>query len=346
MRVGLVLTVVVIALTAASGGRPAPTTLVHTKAPIEAFSYDAPVIGWISGSCRGVRLQNLQTGVRATIGRATIAACDPTTPPHLAVAGERALWTQAPTGNFVHVNVMVGSLPSGRSRLVEEVVEDTHEFKGFEVAGEGTVLAYSLRRLRNMCATSAPCGPWAHSGIGVRRVRGRSPVQVPGAPTAMALATASGRIAIAPINPVPGVDQSVEPSNGTVELRRADSGQLLRTIATAGPVRAVALSRRLLACIVETPTQKRIAWYSVGSGDLLGSLWVPTEVANELDISSGRIVFHRERRVRLLKTSDQTVRLLAREPNEPIGLSIEGRRVAWAVNGAARGRIRTILLPR
>ena len=170
-------------------------------------------------------------------------------------------------------------------------------------------------------------------------------MQVPGAPTAVALATASDRFAVAPINTVPGDDQSVEASNGTVELRRADSGQLLRTIATAGRVRAVGVLRRLLACIVETPTQKRIAWYSVGSGDLLGSLWVRTEVANELDISSGRIVFHRVF-ICLLETSDHTVRLLAREPNEPIGLSIEGRRIAWAVNGGGTGRIRTIVLPR
>ena len=111
-------------------------------------------------------------------------------------------------------------------------------------------------------------------------------------------------------------------------------------------MRAVALSRRTLACIVETPTQKRIGWYSVGSGDLLGSLWVPMEVANELDISAGRIVFHRERRIRLLDTGDHTLRLLTREPSEPVGLSIEGRRITWALNGGGRGRVRTILLAR
>ena len=107
------LAVAAIALSAGPVARTAPVTLVRTSAPIEAFAHDAPVIGWISGSCRGVHLQNLLTSSRATIGRASIAACDPTVPPHLAVAGQRALWTQTPVGNFVYVNVMVGSLSLG-----------------------------------------------------------------------------------------------------------------------------------------------------------------------------------------------------------------------------------------
>jgi hypothetical protein len=339
-----VLAVVAIALSAGPVAWTAPVTLVRTSAPIEAFAHDAPVIGWISGGCRGVHLQNLLTSSSARIGRATIAACDPTIPPHLAVAGQRALWTQTPVGNFVYVNVMVGSLSSGRSWRVEESVEDTHEFAGFAVAGEGTTLAYSLRRVESVGPCPEPC-PYVNSGIGVRRVEGRSPVQVSGAPTAVVLASASGRIALAPINTVPG-ERPIEPSNGIVELRRADSGELLKTIATTGRVRAVALSRRTLACIVETPTQKRIAWYSVGSGDLLGSLWVRTDVANELDISAGRIVFHRDRRIRLLDTRHHTVQLLTRERSEPVGLSIEGRRITWAVNAGGRGRVRTILLAR
>ena len=226
------LAVAAIALSASPVARTAPVTLVRTSAPIEAFAHDAPVIGWISGSCRGVHLQNLLTSSRATIGRASIAACDPTVPPHLAVAGQRALWTQTPVGNFVYVNVMVGSLSSARSRRVEEIVEDTQEFAGFAVAGEGTTLAYSLRRVENVGPCPDPC-PYVNSvnsGVGVRRVEGRNPVQVSGASTALALASAFGRIALAPINTVPG-ERPIEPSNGIVELRLADSGELLETIA-------------------------------------------------------------------------------------------------------------------
>jgi hypothetical protein len=345
VRVGLVLTVAVIALTAATAARANPKTLVRTSAPIEAFAHDGPVIGWISGSCRGVRLQNLRTRARVTIGHATIAACDPTLPPRLALAGRRALWTQAPVGNFVHLNVMVGSMSSRRSRRVEEIVEETGEFAGFAVAGDVATLAYSLRSVE---IVGDPCPDpclYRNSGTGMRRVEDGKPVQVSGAPTALVIASSTGRLAIAPVRTEPG-ERPLEPSNGTVEIRRADSGELLRTISTPGPVRGVALSRRTLACVVETPTQKHVVWYSVASGALLGSLWVPKAVANELDVSAGLVVFHRHGRIRLLDTRDQTVRLLARQSSGPIGLSIEDRRVTWAVNGGGRGRVRTFVLAR
>jgi hypothetical protein len=66
--------------------------------------------------------------------------------------------------------------------------------------------------------------------------------------------------------------------------------------------------------------------------------------AADVSAGSGGIVFRVGRSIYVL--SGRTPKLLARAPGTPVGLSIEGRRVAWAVNPKGHGRIVALTLPR
>ena len=62
------------------------------------------------------------------------------------------------------------------------------------------------------------------------------------------------------------------------------------------------------------------------------------------DACNGGTIFRVRRNIYLL--GPKGLRLLQRASGTPIGLSIEGRRIAWAVNIKGRGRIVALTLPR
>jgi hypothetical protein len=57
-------------------------------------------------------------------------------------------------------------------------------------------------------------------------------------------------------------------------------------------------------------------------------------------------VFSTGRTIRLLDSRTRATSVLATAGSRPIGLSVSGRRVAWAENIRGRGRIRALTLPR
>jgi hypothetical protein len=73
----------------------------------------------------------------------------------------------------------------------------------------------------------------------------------------------------------------------------------------------------------------------------------PQGFGSELAGISGRwVVFRTGRTIRLVDSQTLAASVLAVAPVRPIGLSVSGRRVAWAENLRARSRIRALTLPR
>jgi dipeptidyl aminopeptidase/acylaminoacyl peptidase len=119
-----------------------------------------------------------------------------------------------------------------------------------------------------------------------------------------------------------------------VKVRRTSGGAAAK-VAVSGD--AVALSRSTLAVL----HAGRINLYRPASGRLLRSIPV-RGAAHELSLSGNRLVFRTGRTIRLLDSATGKVSTLARAAATPIGLSISGKRVAWAENFHRRGRIESV----
>jgi hypothetical protein len=117
------------------------------------------------------------------------------------------------------------------------------------------------------------------------------------------------------------------------------SGGRLARVVPEGTVRQVALSWPYLAVLVTRPDRTTvIERYNVSTEKLLSATQMPG--ATNLAIGTGGIVFLVGKSIYTLH--DAKPELLWRATMKPIGLSIEGRRVAWA----ACGRIKALTLPR
>jgi hypothetical protein len=85
--------------------------------------------------------------------------------------------------------------------------------------------------------------------------------------------------------------------------------------------------------------------YDTSTGSLIGSTWVSPGIAAELDMAGNRIVYRTGRTIRLMDAITGAKQILLQPSFTPIGLSIEGRRVAWAVNRKVGNAIMAITLP-
>ena len=142
-----------------------------------------------------------------------------------------------------------------------------------------------------------------------------------------ATATSSGR-------PVPSPSLPVE-------VRNARTGSLVTSIAPTGTPVAVALSADVLALLEQTPTGMTLAWYDPAGGDALGEIPVPA-TTTALAAGKGVVAFRVGRSIRVVEASAKRARVLTKAAKTPIGLSVDGLRVAWAENIAGRGRIRAV----
>jgi TolB protein len=125
----------------------------------------------------------------------------------------------------------------------------------------------------------------------------------------------------------------------------AASGAKINGFETVGRVRAVALSPSVLAVLVEGFFGKRIELFDPGTGTELGSVAVDATSAAALSAAGDRIVFAVGRRIMMLDVATRRLSQLAVAGAPPLGLSIEGRRVAWAENAGNQGRIRALTAP-
>jgi hypothetical protein len=136
-------------------------------------------------------------------------------------------------------------------------------------------------------------------------------------------------------------------ANGPVEVFRVlgprPAVHLVSSVTPVGSVKAIALDFRQLAVLVERADgTKALIRYATQSGAVLGTSVVPKAAASELSVGKAGIVYRVGARIYLVGTGGP--RLVWKASGTPIGLSIEGRRIAWAENSKGRGRVLTLTL--
>jgi hypothetical protein len=113
---------------------------------------------------------------------------------------------------------------------------------------------------------------------------------------------------------------------------------LVSSFTPAGSVRDVALSGSRVAVLVESGGTTAIERYDAATGAFTGSTPVAAG-ATDLDMSGTTVVYRLGRQIHALNAATGSDGVLRTSMGTPIGLSIEGRRVAWAVNIGGHGRI-------
>jgi hypothetical protein len=132
----------------------------------------------------------------------------------------------------------------------------------------------------------------------------------------------------------------------TVEIRNATTGALISAFTPPGTVKALALTGSVAAVIDDRGNGTRqIERYDATTGALLGSTG-NIAVGNTLAAGANMFVYAvGGEKIEAVNATTGAQRVLAVSPAAPIGLSIAGKRVAWAVNAHGHGRILALTLP-
>ncbi len=340
---------------------------------IEALAQDGSTVAWIAGACPGkVKTWSLSTGKQATLASIPKLSGDyggncwtfqlnvGQRFPAFALAGRRALWGAFDEwGNDGHGSLVTAATGERPIRL-EEVTWDNYFYGDYitGVAGDGSTLVYATLSVYpvgddpDSCARG-PCVFRVTSRRG-QRVIGHTVRPLPGTTRPMAIAVSGGRIAIVPAGGSfrcarscmdwPGPQAKPD---GAVEVRDVASATLVTRFSPKGTVKAIALSPTVAAVLVQQGSTKRIERDDAATGALIGATAIESAAAADLAIGASRIVYRVGRAIWVLGAMNGQPRLLRTTSATPIGLSIEGDRVAWAENVSnRRARIQLVVVPR
>jgi Tol biopolymer transport system component len=136
------------------------------------------------------------------------------------------------------------------------------------------------------------------------------------------------------------------PTRMVVETRGA-GGELQSSFDAPSGLRGIGWDGSHFALVIgRSKTRSTIEITSPG-GEVLRSVTVPRPNSDFVSMSGRWLVFQSRRTGWLLDTVNGKARALAQPKRRTfiVGLSIDGRRVAWAESGASSSRIRSILLP-
>jgi hypothetical protein len=331
-----------------------PRALVAKKGLIHAFAQDGDTIGWIGADGR-VSVRQLSTGKTwvvgaiPTKGRASTAV--------LALAGRRALWSWDDGGNSTAYPIVTGAPGHASVKIADlggglRFMGDGLDLSG--LAGDGTTLAYGW--VAETCPNQPVVGcqpPWTDplvvTGGGVSPASWMPPTRpprlplIPNIPPPALFAVSQGGVAAVPARASTPAGEWVPrvAEDGPVEVYDL-SGRLLLRVPLLGIIRDVALSGPKLAVILELPDgAKRIEQFVVPNENFVSAARVP-QAARDLGVGSAGTIFRVGHDIYVLRSEGP--RLLVRAAGTPIGLSIEGRRIAWAENVKGRGRIVALTL--
>jgi hypothetical protein len=361
---GLPLLLLLLVFSAGAGGAPAkqakpvkPRTLVVANSPIYAFAQDDDAIAWIDAKAR-VRVRLFSKQKTSVVGRVDPVQGAPGSV--LALTGKRALWAWDSGGDNSETSIKVGS-PGTPPAAVDDLAGgfrgfgDGERFSG--IAGAGGSLAYGWVSAQCMgvpygicdfCDPPGSCG-LSVSGGGVALVpaepTGRRPPVIPGLPTPALFALSSGFVAVAPArSPTPeGEWVPRVADDGPVEVHDL-SGRLTARIQLIGMVRDLALSAHMLAVLLERPdASKVIERFDANNGMGVADWAFVPPGASDLSAGPAGTIFRVGRDIYRLGPGPRP-KFVARAGATPIGLSIAGRRIAWAVNLKGRGRIVALML--
>jgi hypothetical protein len=329
----------------------APVTLVQTEHWIYAFAQDGPRLAWV-GSVPGpsVSTGDAAVFVRLAGGRASIRLT-----PHpqgadrfgLALGGGRALWWSQYSGINTYTRIGTAAVSDRRAAILQRELNQGPCGEGRStggVAADGGVLVYSVVEYafdENVPDPRATCSLRSAGGH-TSRVVGRRTRRIGGVGGAIHIAVAGSTLA--------AVDYS-----GAVTIRDALTGRPQASFRPEAPPLAVALSSAYAAVLVRSTARSSIELYDARTGELRRSVAVPRQAgASRLDRPALRtlsaspvaVVYSVGRNMYALNAQTYRIRWLGRAGGPPIGLSIEGDRIAWAENVRGHGRIRALTLPR
>jgi hypothetical protein len=345
----------------ATGG-PHVDTILTRPGTISAFAQDDQLIAWFTPgkSCNTVHVASLVNPLRTTLPQqagAVNVTCRwrvGSTPVRLALAGDRAAWTLRQASPISFDYLIGASVSSRKERRFQEFAH-TKVGAGLwlgGVTGDHDTLAYAIASVDYVdeagCLTGTATCALKPTGGGVYRLIARqAPKLVPGTDaTGAVLASASdGAVAYVPSADVAKDGHPVASAALPIQIVDAASGDLLARAAPQGVPLAISLARAVLATLERSPDGSlRIAWYDRATGMPEGSVPVAAATSPELAAGDEDIVYRVDRTIRDVDTSAARARTLTRAGSTPVGLSIEGRRVAWAENLKGTARIRALYL--
>ena len=339
-----------------------PHTLVTTKGLMHGFAQEGNEIAWISGQV-GKKWTGYVRGVNGRtvtpVGKADMVDYDQ--PGHvitlpLALAGKRVLWTTFSGGASWTYTGVATSAPG--KHPVSVALYSHWEQGRYEgspvraVLGDGATLAYgvvsedcpTIENIPRECPTL-----YAWPGGGVFVVTDRShPPPIAGIAQPAGLALSQGRVAVVPAAlPRPNDGYGARPVvNGPINVYDL-AGTLVSAVRPVGTVRQITLAWPLLYVIVERPNGIReLERYNTATGKRLLGV-TPREIpqaATCLAASDAGAVYRIGKTIFFLGTHERTIHSVWKTKAAPIGLSIEGKRIAWAENVRGHGRIVALTL--
>jgi len=334
----------------------ATVTLVHSPAAIGRFAADGHVITWGTKTRpagnyfrpQWVYIRDLNRGRQSRFVEQTSLG-----PTNLAIGGRRIVWTDIVD---VGPEVLMYTATLGATAA--------HEYPGAygggggppirvitQMAGDSTRLGFAWYqwdyRDPDPCINppvSPPpgaCDEVVQSG-GVHLIEGPRRPAIPSVPPAWRLAVAGDRIAFVPL--ITGQKRTIHQS--TVQIRSADTGTLLATASwSGGRPRAIAMTRRRLAVLINQGGAMRIAIFSTATGSQLANYPVSATIGNDVQMSSAGVMFRTDisrPQLRLLDPSTGARRTIANLRRSPVAFSLQGKHARWAINLRSHGYIREI----
>ena len=333
-----------------SRSQASPTTLVWAKGAITAFAQDGDQIAWTSfdnhATCPWqVRIRLLGPKKQKIVNKSPGLTCHSDSARYLALAGKRALWTLWDSGNLSYMRLVMASYSTFRDAQLEELT--FNEMGGDHlggIAGDSSTLVYGVATVGLTgppdCDIDGTCTA-VISGGSVERLTGVGKVKVPGSPRPVMLAAAGNRFA-AVIAATASSAGSIGPgSPATVKVKDAVSGTSVGSFSPAGKPLALAFAPSVVAVLETTAGETQIE-FRTPTGTLLRTAAVPAG-ATGLSTTDTRAVFRVGKSIRSVRVTAGSIQTIGTAAAMPIGLSIEGTRVAWAenvkVHGVLRGRI-------
>lgn len=337
---------------------------------IAAFAQDGDLVAWFAPGakrCNEVWLWQLGSAKQSLPAQGPgyhNVTCDwqvpPGSPVGLAVASNGGapalLWSlhESASRSLKFDYVLGTTVADPNERRFQEVAHASHGAGLWlaGVAGGGGTLVYAVAQVaykNQLDCLSTPKAPGACDlkvvGGSIYRIVGRkAPVQI-AAIASVAVAVAGDMVAFVPAAGSTTTDGHPLASPGVpVEVRDADTGALVASVSPDGTPLAIALSNGTLALLGQTGGKVVLSWYELPSGSPAGSVTLPAKTAPALSAGDGAIVFRIGRSIRWVDVATKKVHTVAKAAGTPIGLSIAGRRVAWAENVAHRGRIRAVTI--
>jgi hypothetical protein len=364
MRVLLAAAVSLAATAVSAAGATPRTETLYSRASgtISAFAQDDQLITWFTPDARGcniVHVRSVFNGLKVDLPkqrdshnvtcRWTVGGSRVT----LAIAGatSNVLWTLH-ENSPLQFDYLVGAGAGDRRERRFQELAHTNRGNGLwfgGVAGDGTTLAYAVTSVDYAdeagCLAGTDSCAMKIAGGGVYRVVGRQrrAKLVPGTTHgAVALAAGGGRIAYVGTGAITKHGKPVAGGDLPIQVVDAADGHVVSSVQPQGTPIAIALSAHVLAALERTTLGLRLAWYAPSSGLPTGSVPISIATSPELTTSDRLAVFHVGRSIRAVEIGTGRVKTLITAAATPIGLSVEGTRVAWAENLKHGARIRAL----